>query len=206
MRRLPLIFLVLMILLQFSLGSTPIVGGIQFGINHTGFDKSSLPGLQFENTLNASHGVFIEVPLSSLLALRTSFLIANKGVFVKPNTQSVMKQRIYLSYFEVPLLIKLILPIQLDGLKPFLIGGPSFGFSVRNIFSHVQNGEEILYSRSQWNNNDGGVNLGIGFEGKHVSVFLQSYIGVNKITLDMDEFPVKNRSLSLVLSYSFQSR
>jgi len=206
MRRLILIVWILTIYLHTAFGSTPIVGGFQLGINHTGFDKSALPGVQFENTVTASHGLFIEIPLSSYMAIRTSFLIANKGVFLKPNMQSIMKQRIYLSYFEVPVLVKIRLPYQLDGLKPFFIGGPSFGFSIRNFSSQILNGEEIMYSRSQWNHNDGGINWGFGVEGTHFSVFLQSYIGINKIKLDFDELPVKNRSLSLVLSYFFHSR
>ncbi len=197
-------YLILAIILGFapiSLAQSSLKAGIQLGFNYAGFNQSETPYFQFENTLNFSHGVFFEIPFTPFISFRTSFSVVPRGVYIKPNSTNIMKQRIKLSYFEIPLLAKLTLPFNLDNLKFILIGGPTFGFSLQNYVSIIRNGQEIIYTQQQWSDTDGGVIIGAGIEGKRFSVTIQNYQGINKLPLDFGPVTLKNQYISIVLNY-----
>ncbi len=112
--------------LSITLGALPTVGSAQVGEIGlmAGASYSSLRGIDADNRRSTLGGAYALIPLGGPIQLQVEGLATNRGA-----TPSSINQEIRLSYFEVPVLLRLaVSPASL--LNPHVYAGPYVGFRI----------------------------------------------------------------------------
>ncbi|HOT69444.1 MAG TPA: porin family protein, partial [Candidatus Saccharicenans sp.] len=112
-------------------------------------------------------------------------------------------EKIYGDYLEIPLLIKVKIP--LPGIKPVVFAGPAVGFKLRE--KYELNGEELPLEEKILKNNDYGAIFGAGLDiGRHFMIDVRYSLGLQKIITAVEEGTspdVKNGVWSATIGIAF---
>jgi hypothetical protein len=175
----------------------PAAAGVQFGIkaggnmaNVTGADVHDIAGV-LKNRVGFVGGIFLAFNLGPVVTIQWEALYTMKGAtyeytdLVDPYTE-----KLYGDYIEVPLLLKLKIPLPV--IQPFVFAGPSVGFKLSE--KHELNG--VPLTESLFKNNDYGAIFGAGLNlGKSFMLDVRYSLGLQKVisTVEGDIQPdVKN--------------
>jgi len=148
----------------------PAAADIQFGIKAggnmarpTGADAQD-PLATLKSKVGFQGGLFLALNFGRVVTVQWEVLYTMKGATYVALDDSYT-DKLYADYIEVPLLLKLKIPMPV--IQPFVFAGPSVGFKLQEKLE--SNGQEVPLAENLLKNNDygavfgGGVNLGRNF-------------------------------------------
>jgi len=182
-----------------------ITGGLKAGMNIANFHGDVVGGL-FESKMGFCAGGFITFKVANIVAIQPEVLYTQKGS--KWEAEFIWGTwNINLNYLEIPVLLKVIMPIQ-GMIKPHLFVGPYFAFNLTAKGKIEDNGQSDEDDIDEFvKDTDFGAVFGGGIDfglpaGK--IVFDARYsLGLTAIYEEVFGFDVKNNVFSFMLGYAF---
>jgi len=161
----------------------PAAAGVQFGIKAggnmakpTGADARD-PLATLQSRVGFMGGIFLSVDLSRVLSIQSEVLYTMKGATYIANDDTYT-DKLYADYIEVPMLLKLRIPIPV--VRPFIFGGPTVGFKLQEKL--MSNGEEIPLTEALFKNNDYGAIFGAGLNlGRNLMLDVRYSLGLQRV-------------------------
>jgi len=161
----------------------PAAAGIQFGIKAggnmakpTGLDAQD-PLATLKNKVGFTGGIFLAFNFGRVVTIQSEVLYTMKGAVYVALDDSYT-DKLYADYIEVPLLLKLKLPLPV--VQPFIFGGPTVGFKLQEKLE--SNGEEIPLGEALLKNNDYGAIFGAGLNlGRNFQLDVRYSLGMQKV-------------------------
>lgn len=161
----------------------PAAAGVQFGIKAggnmakpTGADARD-PLATLQSRVGFMGGIFLSVDLSRVLSIQSEVLYTMKGATYIANDDTYT-DKLYADYIEVPMLLKLRIPIPV--VQPFIFGGPTVGFKLQEKL--MSNGEEIPLTEALFKNNDYGAIFGAGLNlGRNLMLDVRYSLGLQRV-------------------------
>jgi hypothetical protein len=208
---------ILVILLATAVSLTSaqkISGGLKAGINLAswhGDDVEDMTGGDLKRKLGFCGGGFIAFRLGKVVILQPEVLYSQKGARQREEfLDEVIKVWYKLNYLEIPICIKLMIPVQ-GKVKPNLFLGPYFGVMITDPRGKVEiDGLTMEEDLEGVKDTDFGMVLGGGVDiglGKGKMVFDVRYtLGLTTIIeyeLFEENIDLKNNAFSFLLGYSF---
>ncbi len=146
-------------------------------------------------------GLFIEMPLNRFISVQPEVLFMMKAVEEDAMFGMGGNFKNTFSYIDVPLLLRVKLDI-LDGLTPYILGGPFAGYLLKAEMEHGGSTEDVT---DDFKSINFGAKAGGGVKFGAVSIEVMYEMGLMNI-LDEDEggnFSATLNGLSLMLGISF---
>ncbi len=178
--------------------------GIKAGGNMarpTGLDARD-PLATLKSRVGFLGGVFLTVDLSRTIAIQSEVLYTMKGATYVALDASYT-DKLYADYVEVPML--LVLRIPMAGIRPYVFGGPTVGFKLREKL--VSNGVAVPLADALLKNNDYGAIVGAGLTiGRNLAFDVRYSLGAQKVLAVFEggqEPDFKNGVWSATLGYAF---
>ena len=102
--------------------------GPKAGLNIANFvgDDANFFGIDFESRTGFTGGIFFMFQFSSLFAIQPEAYYTMKGATLSGENSDITWS---LDYIEVPVLLKLIIPVVGSNIRPSVFAGPSVGFN-----------------------------------------------------------------------------
>jgi len=176
-----------------------------------GLNLANLSGDDIEDTdskTGFAGGVFFMYQFSDMFAIQPEAYYSMKGATDNFTVEDLSIDVTYsLDYFEVPLLLKLLIPIQGSSIKPAIFAGPSVGFKSTAKVKAEFEGESSEEDLENITSTDFGLVFGggLGFPiGKNELGFDVRYI-MGLATIDDTEDPddVKNSVINFNIYFGF---
>jgi hypothetical protein len=144
-------------------------------------------------------GLFVNFHFLEFLALQPELLIHRKGADYIANN---VKTEVHINYFEVPILLKVMIPIE-KHMYPHFFAGPTFSYNMSSTYSSTdtQSGRNVI------NKGDvGGVaGAGIDFEWDHVYLNLDGRYGIGFNTIgNTANLNIKNNNLTFMIGLGYR--
>jgi hypothetical protein len=186
----------------------PARAGVQFGIKAggnmakpRGIDAQD-PLATLKNKVGFNGGVFLAFNFGRVVTIQWEALYTMKGATYVALDDSYT-DKLYADYIEVPLLLKLKLPLPI--IQPFIIAGPTVGFKLQEKLQ--ENGQDVPLTEKLLKNNDYGAIFGAGLNlGRNFQVDVRYSLGMQKVisTVQGDVQPdFKNGVWSASLGIAF---
>lgn len=188
--------------------ASPALADVQFGLR-AGANSARLSGQDiqdFSDTIKNKSGlvagIFFSINLGKALTIQPEILYTMKGATLSdPNPE--YSGKLYADYVEIPILLKLKIPLPL--VQPLVFAGPSVGFKLRE--KYVINGQNIELQESLFKNNDYGAIFGAGLDlGHHLQFDVRYSLGLKKVisTIEGESTPdIKNGVWSATIGIAF---
>ncbi|MCX6570813.1 MAG: porin family protein [Candidatus Aminicenantes bacterium] len=184
----------------------PAAAGIQFGIKAggniakpTGADADNLTAT-LKSRVGFTGGVFFAFNFGSVLTIQPEILYTMKGASYVALDDSYT-DKLYADYIEIPLLLKLKIPLPV--IQPFVFAGPAVGFKLSE--KHEQDG--VPYGDVLFKNNDYGAIFGAGVNlGRNFMIDVRYSMGLQKVinTVEGDVQPdFKNGVWAAMIGIAF---
>ena len=102
--------------------------GPKAGLNIANFvgDDANFFGIDLESRTGFTGGIFFMFQFSSLFAIQPEAYYTMKGAILSGENSDITWS---LDYIEVPVLLKLIIPVGGSNIRPSVFAGPSVGFN-----------------------------------------------------------------------------
>jgi len=183
---------------------------MQFGLK-AGANISNLIGddaIDTETKTGFAAGVFFMYQFSTMFAIQPEIYYTMKGATEKQSISGVTVDFTYtLDYIEIPLLLKLLIPIQGSSINPAIFAGPAIGINTTAKFKAEAQGQTLEEDLEDVKSTDIGlvVGAGIGFPvGENELGFDLRYIlGLTTIDDSADEFDIKNSVVNFNVYFGF---
>jgi hypothetical protein len=161
----------------------PARADIQFGIKAggsmarpTGIDAQDAM-TTLKNKVGFNGGLFLALNFGKVVAIQWEVLYTMKGATYVA-LDDTYTDKLYADYIEVPLLLKLRIPLPV--VQPFVFAGPSVGFKLKEKLT--ENGENIPLDQAVLKNNDYGAIFGAGLNlGRNFMIDLRYSLGMQKV-------------------------
>ncbi len=161
----------------------PARADVQFGLKAggnmarpTGIDAQD-PTATLKEKVGFNAGVFLALNFGKVVSVQWEVLYTMKGATYVALDNSYT-DKLYADYIEVPLLLKLKLPLAV--VQPFVFAGPSVGFKLKEKLT--SNGEQVPLTESLLKNNDYGAIFGAGLNfGRNFMVDFRYSLGMQKV-------------------------
>lgn len=167
----------------------------------TGLDAQD-PLAVLRSRVGFQGGLFLAVDLGRTVAIQYEVLYTMKGATYVALDGSYT-DKLHADYIEVPLLVKVRIPAR--GVQPFLFGGPTVGFKLREKL--VSNGAEVPLEEALLKNNDYGAIVGAGLDlGPRLALDVRYSLGAQKVIAVFEsgqEPDFRNGVWSVTLGYAF---
>lgn len=184
----------------------PAAAGVQFGIKAggnmakpTGADAQD-PLATLKSRMGFTGGIFLAFNFGKVVTIQTEVLYTMKGATYVALDDSYT-DKLYGNYIEIPLLLKLRIPLPV--VQPFVFAGPSVGFKLSEKIE--ENGVPI--TELILKNNDYGAIFGAGLNlGRNFMVDVRYSLGLQKVLETVGggtEFDVKNGVWSATIGIAF---
>ncbi len=181
---------------------------MQLGVK-AGLNLANLSGDDIEDTdarTGFAGGVFFMYQFSEMFAIQPEVYYTMKGATQKdvfPGVDATIKG----DYFEIPVLLKLIIPLRGSGIKPAIFAGPSLAFNTSAKIKIEADGESFEEDLEDIKSTDFGLvfGAGLGFPvGNGELGFDVRYIlGLTTVDDSAEEADVKNGVINFNLYYGF---
>ncbi len=175
--------------------------GIIGGANYSDFRGDDSGDTNHRNGFSA--GGFFRVSVLGIVALQPEVLYTQKGAKTK-DTDGEIDLRI--NYIEVPVLLRLHLPIVGVPIFPTVFAGPAFSVKLSTHFRSVINGVvqegSIEDLGGKVKSTDAGFIIGGAFDFGPVDLQVRYILGLSKIDDTAAKKDVKNKVLSLMAGIS----
>lgn len=186
----------------------PARAGVQFGIKAggnmakpRGIDAQD-PLATLKNKVGFNGGVFLAFNFGRVVTIQWEVLYTMKGATYVALDDSYT-DKLYADYIEVPLLLKLKLPLPV--IQPFIIAGPTVGFKLQEKLQ--ENGQDVPLTENLLKDNDYGAIFGAGLNlGRNFMIDVRYSLGMQKVisTVQGDVQPdFKNGVWSASLGIAF---
>ena len=161
----------------------PARAGVQFGIKAggnmakpRGIDAQD-PLATLKNKVGFNGGVFLAFNFGRVVTIQWEALYTMKGATYVALDDSYT-DKLYADYIEVPLLLKLKLPLPI--IQPFIIAGPTVGFKLQEKLQ--ENGQDVPLTEKLLKNNDYGAIFGAGVNlGRSFMLDVRYSLGMQKV-------------------------
>jgi hypothetical protein len=161
----------------------PAAAGVRFGLKAggnmakpTGTDTQD-PLATLKNKVGFQGGLFLAIDFSRVVGIQWEVLYTMKGATYVALDDSYT-DKLYADYIEVPLLLKLTIPLPV--VQPFVFAGPTVGFKLQEKLQ--SNGEDVPLTENLLKNNDYGAIFGAGVNlGRNFMVDVRYSIGLQKV-------------------------
>lgn len=210
-RTLPLFLSLALCLLLFSslsLASGITGKGVKIGLNIASLHGDDVEDLEeaidesLKSKLGVCFGAFLTYSINEIFAVQPEVLFTQKGAKAHDEDWEL---GFNLSYFEIPVLAKIIIPTK-GNIKPSLFAGPAIALKLSGNSRVKWDGEE-----DEENIEDGtdfglifggGVDFGVG-QGK-LMIDIRYTLGLSQIgEIDGEDLEMKNGLFSIMLGFSF---
>lgn len=181
---------------------------MQLGVK-AGLNLANLSGDDIEDTdarTGFAGGVFFMYQFSEMFAIQPEIYYTMKGATQKdviPGVDVEVKG----DYIEIPVLLKLIIPLKGSGVRPAIFAGPSLSFNTSAKMKMEYLGTTVEEDMEDIKSTDFGLvfGAGIGFPvGNGELGFDARYIlGLTTLDDSADEYDVKNGVINFNLYYGF---
>ena len=207
--------LAFMLLLPNSSLAAEIKGGIKIGASSAKLhgedveDFEDFLGEDLISKLGFSAGVFITFNITEMFAIQPEVLYTMKGAkYEEEIFGETLKFWVNLTYLEIPLLAKIIVPTQ-GIVKPCLFAGPALAIKLSGKAKAEYAGETEEENIEDMKGTDFGLVIGAGLDfglgapgmGK-LTVDIRYSLGLSTIS-DFEDEDVKNGVFSLMIGFSF---
>ena len=201
------LFTVLLVFVAFTSISLP---QMQIGPK-AGLNISNLSGDDIENAdskTGFAGGVFFMYKFSNMFAIQPEAYYSMKGATEKVDFEGVTFDITYsLDYFEVPILFKLLIPIENSSINPAIFAGPFVGFNTTAKLKVEAEGQSEERDLEDVKSTEFGLAFGggLGFPiGTNELGFDVRYIlGLSTIDDSADEADVKNSVINFNVYFGF---
>ena len=161
----------------------PAAAGVQFGIKAggniakpTGVDAQD-PLATLKNKVGFTGGIFLALNFGRVVTVQWEALYTMKGATYVALDDSYT-DKLYADYIEVPLLLKLRIPLPV--IQPFVFAGPSVGFKLQEKLQ--ENGVDVPLTQKLLKNNDYGAIFGAGVNlGRSFMIDVRYSLGMQKV-------------------------
>jgi len=161
----------------------PAAAGVQFGIKAggnmakpTGVDAQD-PLATLKNKVGFTGGIFLAFNFGRVVAIQWEVLYTMKGATYVALDDSYT-DKLYADYIEVPLLLKIKIPLPV--IQPFVFAGPSVGFKLQEKLQ--ENGVDVPLTEKLLKNNDYGAIFGAGVNlGRSLMLDVRYSLGMQKV-------------------------
>ena len=161
----------------------PAAANIQFGIKAggnmakpTGADAQD-PLATLKSKVGFMGGIFLALNFGKVVTIQWEALYTMKGANYVALDDSYT-DKLYSDYIEVPLLLKIKIPLPV--IQPFVFAGPTVGFKLNEKL--MSNGEEIPLTEALLKNNDYGAIFGAGLNlGRNFMLDVRYSLGMQKV-------------------------
>jgi hypothetical protein len=185
-----------------------ITAGFKIGVNYADLfgeearAMEELLGTELKSKWGLCAGGFIQFNISKVFAIQPEFLYTMKGARMEEEILGeTVKVAFNLSYLEVPVLVKLMIPTP-GGVKPSLFVGPSISFKLDAKLKTEALGDTTEVDLSDDMENTGfGLIFGGGLDFGKLSFDLRYNLGLTSISIYDEE--IKNGVISLKVGFSF---
>jgi len=199
MRKIGIVLLSLLLLGMFVM---PGFSQVQFkkGVKG-GLNLANLGGSDVENTDNKtgfSFGVFAALQLANLIYFQPEILYTMKGAKQKFDFGGeTIDVSIKLNYIEIPLLIRLNVPVQGASFAPNLFAGPAIAFNLSAKVKAEGGGESSEVDiKDDTKSTDFGLIVGVGSAFGPLVLDIRYILGLSSIDDSAEKADVKNRVIS----------
>ncbi len=183
-----------------------IKGGVKGGVNLAKLGGSDAGSLETKAGLVA--GGFVEFMIGNMFAIQPEVLYSQKGAKESVGGDEL---KLKIDYVEVPVLLKINIPIEGSNVHPNVYAGPAVAFKASCKFSGSSGG--VSFSEScddagvMVKSTDFGVAFGGGVSfdvgGAEVGVDVRYTLGLTKIDDEPDPDNVKNKVISIMGTVGF---
>lgn len=202
------VFTVLFILLLFSSFSfAQMQFGLKAGLNIAnigGSDADKLVGQSLDSKTGFSGGVFFNYQFNKLFAIQPEAYYSMKGATYK---ESGVELTITLDYIEIPVLLKLLIPVEGSNIKPTIFAGPAIGFNTTHKMKLEYNGQTVEQDIQNTKSTDFSLMFGggLGFMmGKNeLGVDVRYILGLSTLDDSSDAFDLKNNVINFNVYFGF---
>jgi hypothetical protein len=210
--------LVLMLLLPNSSLAQEIRGGLKLGLNMANIHGADVD--TWENVTRESWGSkiafcfggYLTFKIADIFAIQPEVFYTMKGSKLETTyLGETYKEKVKLSYLEIPVLAKIIIPTQ-SSVKPCLFAGPALAIKLSSKDWYEIAGESHEDDISDYVKGTdfglvmgGGLDFGLGAANKgKITVDLRYTLGLTQIVnVEGLTFDVKNGAFSLMIGYTF---
>ena len=160
-------------------------GSVSIGAK-AGYSQTSFSG-NSSGTISSSGmglgGAFVNFHMLGFFAIQPELLVHQKGAV---HTENNVRDEIKINYFEVPVLFKLLIPIDAH-VYPHVFVGPSFSYALNSSFTStdVQSGQQVSANVGGISKTDVGgvVGAGLDYETDHMFLTLDGRYGASFNTI-----------------------
>ena len=186
-----------------------ITGGFKIGVNYAnlfGEEARALEeflGADFKSKWGLCAGGFIQFNISKVLAIQPEFLYTMKGARMEEEVLGeTLKVAYNLSYLEVPVLVKFMIPTP-GGVKPSLFVGPAvaikLGAKMKVEYAGDTDEDDVS---DDVENTEFGLIIGGGLDFGKIMFDVRYNLGLTTLSIYEDE-EIKNRGISFKVGFSF---
>jgi hypothetical protein len=179
--------------------------GIKAGINFSTINGDDVDEL--DSKIGFAGGLFFMYQFNSLFAIQPEVYYSMKGATADDLVIENSTSTLCLDYIEVPILFKVIIPVEGSSVKPSIFVGPSVGFNTTAKAMFEYDGESSEDDIEDVSPTDLGLvfGAGLGFPvGMNELGFDLRYIlGLSSIDDSEDEFDVKNSVININAYFGF---
>ncbi len=204
--------------LSVVLAATASAQGVQVGVK-AGWDRAMLGGNDvsgMEARNDFAGGLFLTFNAGRVLALQPEVLYVPKGAQVTETEQGMTATvKLKLDYAEVPLLVRLNIPMQNSSIRPALFAGPFLAFkttckvdvSATGFSGSFDCNDSTLGTSNNVKSTDVGATFGGGLELPlgGANAFAEARYDLGLATIDATDNPgdVKTRNILVFVGFSF---
>lgn len=153
-------------------------------------------------------GIFFMYQFSNMFAIQPEAYYTMKGAKEKESMQGyTFEATVSLDYIEVPVLLKLILPIQGSSVHPAIFAGPAVGFNTTHKAKVELNGQSAEEDIPDVNSTEfslvfgGGVGFSVG--NNELGFDVRYNLGLTTVDDSDDPYDVKNNVISINAYFGF---
>ena len=207
MKKRTTILIMLAALLFMTNGVAQMQIGPKAGLNmaNLGGDDSDFLGETLDSRTGFNFGIFFMYQFSNMFAIQPEVYYSMKGA-----TLNIMDVDLTISfdYIEVPVLLKLVIPVEGSNIRPSIFAGPAIGFNTTAKLKGEADGDSAEEDiKENVKSTDFGLVFGggLGFMiGKNeLGVDIRYILGLSSIDDSSDEIDLKNTAFSFNVYFGF---
>ncbi len=188
---------------------TPLTAQMQIGpkagLNIANVVGDDVEVLNLDSKTGFNGGIFFMFQFGDLFAIQPEAYYSMKGATYKEDGGELT---LTLDYFEVPLLLKLIIPVEGSNIRPSIFAGPAIGFNTTAKVKVEFDGEsEEVDLKDDTKSTDfslvfgGGLGFMVG--NNELGFDIRYILGLSSIDDSSDEVDLKNTAFSFNVYFGF---
>jgi len=167
-------------------------------------DDANFFGLDLDSRTGFTGGIFFMYQFSDLFAIQPEVYYTMKGATLSTNGADITFS---IDYIEVPVLLKVIIPVEGSNIRPSIFAGPSLGFNTTAKLKVEADGESSEEDLEDINSTEfglvfgGGVGIMIGKN--ELGLDIRYILGLSTIDDSADNQDVKSTVISFNIYFGF---